>query len=245
MIVASDPGWVMPSPTLRSTLAVGTPLSLHGYNRRVQHHELAWVHAALSTTLGRGHDVGGPGRQRAQTFSLLPWQCESGVGVVWWDAADAALVALRSTPSRIGKVPVTLSCGAAVRIHTPPQWTTGAYTVRLTTRTPVAVASSRAEERAYHTTPTAECLQSALVSLAQRLRVKLEAPPVVHVLEDRTRPTEVTLRGKPRRVRGWHGQVDLLCSATARWLLECSARGLGLGARAAYGFGAIKVEQLR
>lgn len=248
-IDAADPDWTSPSPTLlRPTLAVGTTLELHGYTRPLVHRELGWLHAALSGLLGRGHDPGGPGSSlRTQAWSVVPWPAQSGCGVVWWDELDGLALARTCATSRIGRVPVKIALGSAVRIHSPPQWIPGAYPVRLTTRSLVSIASvdrhGSGTRRVYeHACQPA--IESALWSVARKLRIQMSSAPRVHVLADRTRSATVYLRGKVGRVSGWEGSVDLLASAPARWLLECASRGLGLGGRAAYGCGAVTLVDI-
>lgn len=245
-----DPAWATPSPSLhRPTLAVGTEITLHGYRRQLVHRELGWLHAALTGRLGRGHDPGGPGTSlRTQQWTIMPWPCQSGCGVVWWDETDGLAVARTRAPSRIGRLEVELECGPAIRIHTPPTWIAGSYPVRIETSTLVSVASvlrrEGGEVRHAHARASAQCIESGLWSIARKLRIPLDVHPRVHVIADRTRPDSVYLRGKPGRIEGWSGQVDVLASAPARWLLECAARGLGLGARGAYGCGRVTVTPL-
>lgn len=263
-IDAGDPAWSAPSPTLRRpVLAVGTEVTLHGYHRPLVHRELAWLHAALTARLGRGHDMGGPESSlRVQSWSVVPWPCPSGCGVVWWDEADGTALARTRATSRIGRVPVELELGSAVRIHSPPMYLPGAYPVRVHARSLVVVArtvlrdrpegmtkrqaraTGAAVRREAHASASVQAIESGLWSLARKLRVPMDYAPRVHVIADRTRPASVYMRGKPGRVEGWEGQVDVLASAPARWLLECAARGLGLGARGAYGCGAVAVESL-
>lgn len=237
------------SPTLgRRVLAVGTELRLHGYRRAIDVRELGWLHAAITSALGRPHDM--RRGTRSQAWSVRPWECSSGCAVIWWDEADGAAMARRRHRARIGRVQVELECGPQVRIHSPPQRAPGVYPVRITTLSPVVIARTltRGEHvgtRQHHTRPTAECITSALWTIARKLGVDATSPPpLVHVFADRTKPRHMLVRGKVGRLSGWAGQVDLLCSPTARWLLECAARGLGLGARGAYGMGAIAVTDL-
>jgi hypothetical protein len=166
---------------------------------------------------------------------------------VWWDEADGHRLARTTAPSRIGRVDTDLALGSAVRIHAPPQWLAGAYPVRLTTRSIVTIASvmhhgENAGRRIARTRADAQTIESALWTLARKLRAPMDYPPRVHVMADRTRPSAACLMGKPGRVEGFEGSAELVVNAPARWLLECASRGLGLGARGAYGCGAVTVE---
>lgn len=250
LIDTTDPIWAMPSPTLASpTLAVGTELTIHGYKRPICATELGWLHAAITSMLGREHDQDNTKSCLAQYWNVRPWPTQSGCAIIWWDPADGAAMARRRHAARIGKIEVELECGPPVRIHAPPRWLGGAYPVRIETRSLVSVASKqnrgdRAGQRNAHPRASAMCIESALVTIARKLRIPLDAPPRVIVIADRTRPDRVHVRAKTGRVEGWSGQVDVLASPLARWLLECASRGLGLGARGAYGFGSVLVSSL-
>lgn len=249
-IDANAEAWRQRSPTLgRRVLCVGTEIALHGYRRPLELQELPWLHGAVTAVLGRGHARSSPRASLIpQQWSLLPWpSAPSGWAVVWWSEDDGLEVARSSRAARIGRVPVRVELGAAVRVLAPPAFTAGAYPVRLSTVTPVSVARTNRRgdgRRTAHEVASDDCLTSALWSLARKLRV-YPSPPALRVVDHRTRPVSVRMRGKLGRVDGWSGSVTAVCSAPARWLLECASRGLALGARGAYGWGRVRVESCR
>lgn len=222
-------------------LAVGTTIELDGYRRRVELPECAWLHALLTAVHGRGHDPGGPGTSLCRpAWSLVPWPSSSGWGVVWWDPDDGARLALSVHDGRLGRVPVRLRLGPAVRVYAPPRRARGEHLCVLETVTPVSIARVVDGERRTHEQPTSAVVTNALTTLARKIRSPTDGV-TVEVVASQTRPTQVDLRGKPARVRGWVGRTSLRCSPEARWLLDVAARGLGLGARTAFGLGRVLV----
>lgn len=92
----------------------------------------------------------------------------------------------------------------------------------------------------YRERPTDDAMQHALCGLARKIGVRTEGV-LVHVVDARTRSVEVRRKGRRIDARGWVGDVDVVCSPSARWLIECASRGLGLGARVAFGCGRVTV----
>ena len=237
-LALTDAQWSAPCVALGSdVLCVGTPIALAGYTRTVQIHELPWLHAALTGALGRGHDRR-PG-VRVADWSLLPWACPSGWAAAWWSEADAAAVASTVRPARVGRVDVQLALGARTRVHVPPADAPGVHLVRLTLHTPMVIsATQRDGAKRSRASATSETMTSAVWSIARKLRVQPEAV-ACSVLDDRTHVEHVGYLGKMGRLSGLVGTVDVACNAPARWLIECASRGLGLGARTAFGCGRV------
>lgn len=252
MIDASDPAWSAASPALqRHYLCTGTPLALRGYRRPVEAHETLWLHAALTGALGRPHGAQSRGGIGVPDWALVPWETPSGWAVVWTSVRDGELMTGRRVSARIGRVPCEMAFGPLVRLRTPPTYAAGAHALTLTARTPVVIRSTTGRSRGavsrdepqrkvYRTEATSSSLEHALCGIARRLGVRTEGVRVV-VVDQRTVAQRVRLRERDARVEGWVGHVDLVASAPARWLLECAARGLGLGGRTAYGCGRVEV----
>lgn len=246
LIDSTSSEWSSPSHHLaRPILAAGSSVEFDGYRRPIEASELGWVHAAISSVLDRPHsqthrDMGSLIRQ---SWSMRPWPCESGLAVVWWDEADAAAVVGRRYSARIGRIPVGVRFGPLTRVHAPPRWLPGAYAVRLATRSPVVIRRDGGKNLT-HLEPTGMSIESALVTLQRKLGLSTEIKPSIRILDSRTEVVGASVRGKTGEIVGWSGTVDMLCSARARWLLECASRGLGLGGRGAYGFGAVHVTSL-
>lgn len=242
-VTLTDADWSAPCVSLpRETLCVGTPIALDGYRRPLAMRELAWLHAALTGAIGRGHAK--PSHCTPADWSLVPWDAPSGWAVAWWSEADAAALSATVRPSRIGAVECSLAIGARVRVHVPPAYVPGVHLVRLTLRTPLVVTSTQSDGRkrsAQHA--TSATMLSAAWTLARKLGVRPEAL-AVSVLDARTTSGAVDYRGKLGRAEGLAGTVDLACNAPARWLFECASRGLGLGARTAYGCGRVETMTL-
>lgn len=252
MIDASHIAWSMPTPTLgRDYLCGGTTIELDGWRGTVASHELSWLHAALTGALGRGHGAHDNGACQVQDFSLVPWRCGSGWAAVWWSHRDAEELAGRRFRARIGRVPVELRLGPLVRIHAPPAYAAAAHQVTMRALSPVVIASTTgrsrgalargdAQRKVHRDAPTDDAMKHALCGLARKLGVRSDGV-LVHLISSRTVPVDVRRKGRRIDATGWVGTVDLVCSPSARWLLECASRGLGLGARVAFGCGRVEV----
>lgn len=163
---------------------------------------------------------------------------------MWWRHEDGLELARTRAPSRIGRRDIELELGSPVRIHMPARHTESER-LRITTMSLVSIASLRrrgphAGERVAHEHATSQGLTSALRTVAAKIGVA--AAPTVTVLHDETRPASVRIKGKPGAVKGWDGTCDVEANADAAWLLHCAGRGLGIGARTAFGFGAVKIQ---
>lgn len=253
MIDASHIAWSMPTPTLgRDYLCGGTTIELDGWRGTVASRDLSWLHAALTGVLGRGHGRHDNGATQVQDFSLLPWSSPSGWAAAWWSIDDAERVAGRVYTSRLGRTPTALRLGPLVRVHAPPAYARVAHAVTLHALSPVVIASTTGRSRGalargdtqrkvYRTDVTRESLEHAICGLARKLGVRSDGVRV-EVISSSTRVVPVRRRGRAIDASGWVGTVRLVCSPPARWLLECAARGLGLGARVAFGCGRVEVQ---
>ena len=248
VIDPSAPEWSAPSHVLsRPVLAAGSAIELDGYRRPIEGRELGWMHAAMSAVVGRPHGMTHQNMAGLirQSWTLRPWPCQSGLAAVWWDEADAAAAASRRHAVRIGRVEVEMRFSAPTRIHAPPAWLPGAYIVRIEARSPVAIARSlKTGGRLEHYAPTNGSLMSGLQTIERKLGLDTDVLPALRILSHKTEAVRTQVRGKTGRITGWMGHCDVVCSARARWLLECASRGLGIGGRCAYGFGAIYVRSL-
>lgn len=242
-VALSDAEWSAPCVSLsREVLCVGTPIALDGYRRPLQPRELAWLHAALTGAIGRGHQR--PTHCTPADWSLVPWACPSGWAVAWWSEADAAALSGTARQSRIGAVECTLAIGARTRVHVPPAYVAGVHLVRLTMRTPLVITATDSDGRKRSARAVSDSrILSSVWTLARKLGVRPGAL-AVSVLDDRSHVDGVDYRGKIGRVEGLAGTADLAVNAPTRWLLECAARGLGLGARTAYGCGRVEATTL-
>lgn len=249
---AVDTAWSAPSPTLSARyVCAGTPLAVGGYRRRIEPQEGAWLHAAITGALGRPHGALSTPSAQVPDWSLVPWSTQSGWGVVWRSARDAETMAGRRHRARIGRVDVELAFGAAHRIHAPPAYAAGAHALTVSSRSLVVIAATRwtrdadgqkrAAGKTYRTAPCSRSIESALGTVARSLGLS-ESDVRVVVVGHRTVPERLRVRSLRATLEGWRGSVDLIANAPARWLLECASRGIGLGARTAYGCGAIAVH---
>jgi hypothetical protein len=107
-------------------------------------------------------------------------------------------------------------------------------------RTPFVI-KGRSREGAitWREEPTGDAIKHGLDTLARKLRVSTDGI-AVRLVQAWSEPARVRFVAKPGFAAGWTGAADIIVSAPARWLLECAARGLGLGGRAAYGCGRVE-----
>lgn len=252
-IIAADPARSMHTPDLgRDYLCGATAVTLDGWTCAVASRELSWLHAALTAALGRGHGAHDQRGTQVQDFSIAPTREGCGWAAVWWSHRDAERVAGQRFAVRMGRTPVTMRLGPLVRVRVPPAYACGPHSVSLRAHSPVVIASTtgrsrgalargEAQRKVYRERPTDEAMRHALCGLARKLGVRTEGV-VVHVVDERTRAVEVRRKGRRIDAIGWVGDVDLVCSPMARWLIECASRGLGLGSRVAFGCGRVTVE---
>lgn len=243
LATTADVDWLRPCATLnRDVLCVGTPIALDGYARPLELHECSWLHAAITGALGRGHQP--PGAHTRSDWTLVPWACSSGWAVAWWSEADAAALSMTSRASRIGRRDVTLRFGPQMRMHAPPRYTAGVHLARLTLRTPLVVSSTQSDGRKVSARiADTRSITSAAWSTARKLEL-FPGELTLSVLDARTEYVPVYYRGKVGRVDGLVGTVDVVCDASTRYVLEAASRGIGLGARVAYGCGRVEVTTL-
>lgn len=250
----SDP-WALPSPRCDAVhlpahvvpivLSPPRALTLHAMNP---------LHGSISAALGRGHARLSEWAIRFVDRSTSP----SSVVVAFARAEDAETLRARPWTLRLGRAAHTVTLGSWIaRMKPPPPIAPGRYRVRLDTVTPVVIKHSvrvdgrRDQSRAvHHTRPTAQNFVASLAcTLAPRIGLTLAREDVlVELVEARTEPSRDVLRGGVGGIRmhaaGWEGQVVLDVNAPALWLLECAARGMGLGGRVAFGFGQVQITRL-
>lgn len=249
-----DP-WAIPSPRCDAVhlpahavpIVLSPPrlLTLHGMNP---------LHGSITAALGRGHARLAEWAIRFVDRATSP----SSVVVAFDRAEDVETLRARPWTLRLGPAVHTVTLGQwTARMKPPPPIAPGRYRVRVDTVTPVVIKHSvrvdgkRDQSRAvHHTRPTAQNFVASLAcTLALRLGLKLAREDVlVELVEARTEPSRDVLRGGVGGIRmhaaGWEGQVVLDVNAPALWLLECAARGMGLGGRVAFGFGQVQITRL-
>lgn len=251
----TDP-WGLPVPAYGPHLpAVAAPIALSPARTLTLDHGNA-IHAAITYALGRPHD----GRAAEWSLSLVNLDTSpSCVVVCFRDRADMERLRARPWPMRIGNVEHQAVAGRpwAAQLKAPPAPPPGRYRVRLDTVTPVVIKRSVKTDddrphgrNVHHVRPVAWNLISTLHStLAPRLGLKLLREEfAVEIVEVHAEPTRDVLRGSGNRIRmhaaGWEGHLVLDVNAPALWLLECAARGMGLGGRVAFGFGQVRITRL-
>lgn len=191
------------------------------------------VHALVTACIGKPHPAHAPG------FSLVPWS--GGLGV-YVHGEDWQQIAGQTVGAAIADQPVQVRFGPVWRMLAP-KVRRGHQRVRVTSYTPVVWRNSGAR---YITDVTAEHIIASLRgSLAERLGASVRTEDLrVEVLGETTEIVRTDLGGKYGAIPGWRGTVDLEVNAPARWLLECAARGWGLGGKTAFGFGRVSVNAL-
>lgn len=211
----------------------------------LEHRNLRLLHGALSHLAGIPHDRACP------AFALVPVDRGCGWYVHWWHEEIAARLAGRAHAARIARQDVQIRLGPVVWVRAPETPRRGRRLVRIDTVTPVVI--SRGGDQSRYTAPTTDRLVSTLTNNAgQRygLATRLGLTPQdtedvrIELVERATEPATVRIGGHVGTVRGWSGTVVVETNASARWLLQCAERGLGLGARTAFGFGRIRLSDL-
>lgn len=226
----------LPGGACELTLTPASPIPLE---------KTHYLHGMLSAIDGRPHEPNRP------AWSLLPWR--SGWAVVWQDDGAAHHAKTSHQVTLYGR-PATLSFGPLVKLRTPVVSRRGRHRIKLEAITPVSIKSAHKDRSVvYRMVPTSESLISTLeCALAPRLGLKIARENIcLNVISHRVESVDYEC-GKfgnfygskhpdERGVRGWVGHVIIECNAVARWLLECAARGWGLGARVSIGCGRIMV----
>ncbi len=149
----------------------------------------------------------------------------------------------RAHATRIGQQTCEMRLGPLTRVRAPARATRrGRTKVRIDAITPVVIC--RDGKSTMYTAPTTQHLGSTLRgTLAPRLGIDEEDTRYVRIemLDRETQPETVMLGSHWGNARGWVGHVTADVNASGLWLLECAARGLGLGAMTGVGFGRIKL----
>ena len=207
------------------------------------------LHGALSKIIGEDH-----GRNQ-RAFALSP--AESGQDWwVHWHSAKSEALAGKTARVRVGEKDLRVRFGQAMRLKAPPRFAPGAYTVTLSTLTPLVIVNGSFDEGAKKRTrlctlPSADSIISSLVAeYSQRLRmVEIDASMLrAELIQSYGRVESIRTTSSHLicpvagfgYISGWHGTIKLRVNAPMRWLLECAAR-TGLGSKRGYGFGRIKI----
>ncbi len=202
----------------------------------IEHRNVRALHGLMTTLVGLPH-------QRWPEWALVPWPSGCGWGVYLRQDEVAQRLAGRALDGVLFDRPVTVTTGPLVRVKAPSIARRGRQRVQIDTITPVCIeVAGRTETRA---APTSSALLSALtVNLPERLGLQGLDPATVmlEVVNHETQTASVPVGGKWGDVRGWAGSVVVEVNAVARWLLEATARGPGLGGRTAIGFGRVRVS---
>lgn len=245
-IDTTDPLWSASSPAWSEPyLCAATPIELDTA-RRPRESEVRLLHAMITSALGRGHPPGGQrwSHQRPD-WSLVEAGAPSGWAVVWWAARDGEAMSRSVHRVRLGRAPCTMVFGPVMRIKAPPAYVKGPHHVRIRAVTPVCSHTWIKDENGkriapmWRTSCTSAHIEGALSSLAAKLCITGHDPLRVAVVSAQTQAVERKLGGKLGIRRGWRGDVDLVCNAPARWLIDVACRGLGLGGSTAYGLGRV------
>ena len=200
---------------------------------QIPHSMIRLLHGMVSHLLDEDH-------KQSAGFTLLPWP--RGCGWAVYSPSDTLrALANQSRAARIDRVPVIARFGMYTRLKAPQVSKRGHQRVRLSTITPVVVANEGRSKQ--YTEPTEDNLTSTLTrTLAPRLGVQVKSEDMrLEIVDADTEAVKPELGGHFGAVQGWIGWVDLDCNATARWLIDCAARGMGLGGRTALGFGRVRV----
>lgn len=204
--------------------------------RRIPLHDTPYLHAAMTSILGRGHRPHERG-VAAPDWSLVPWPSSSSWAAAWWSPDDADAVTRTEHDVRIGRIPSRLRFGHRTRVRWPPVPARCDHTITVASATPIIVHDGHGSTEAI---PTDSGMRSALCGLARKIGARTDGVDV-SVLDARVRRVRVQLAGKHGAVVGWHGAVTMRATPAARWLAELAARGLGIGGRTSMGLGAVRV----
>lgn len=230
--------WMLPAPALDYLPGGAFTLDLRP-RHKFPHHQLSALHGIVTAITGPHHPT-------KPQFALVPWPCGCG-----WAAYVEDLDVARTVANKMHAVRfdgnATLHCGPLVRIKAP-RVVTGLHRLQIDALTPVHVRSSGGA--VLRLVPTAANLRGTLEGFMPR-RLGVSVPPgsvALRVLEDNTHQDRVDMRGNGAKLNGcpgWVGSVVIETNAVGRWLLECAALGLGYGGKVAFGFGRIRVTDLR
>lgn len=230
--------WMLPAPELDYLPGGAFTLDLRP-RHKFPHHQLSALHGIVTAITGPHHPT-------KPQFALVPWPCGCGWAVYVEDIETARMVAGKMHAVRFDGN-ATLHCGPLMRIKAPSV-ATGLHRLRIDALTPVHVRSSGGT--VLRLVPTSSNLRGTLEGFLPR-RLGVSVPPgsvALRVLEDCTRTDRVDMRGNGAKLNGcpgWVGHVIIETNAVGRWLFECAALGLGYGGKVAFGFGRIRVTDLR
>lgn len=184
-----------------------------------------------------------PHHETIPMFTLIPMDHGRGRWAVWIaDDAVARRLSGHAWPAAVAEQSVLVRCGPFARLRSPQVERRGHQVVRIDTLTPITIRSMGGAVTRVN--PTEGNLLSTISAWLPR-RLGLDSLRLCfRLLEKRTETTRTDLGGKFGVVLGCHGHFIADVNAPMRWLLECAARGLGMGGRTAFGFGRIRVEDV-
>lgn len=183
-----------------------------------------------------------PHHETMPMFTLIPMDHGHGKWAVWIaDEAVARRLAGHAWPASVADQSVLVHCGPFARLRSPQVSHRGHQQIRVDMLTPITIRSMGGAVTRVN--PTEGNLLSTISSWLPR-RLGLDHLRLCfHLLEKRTETTRTDLGGKFGAVLGCQGYFVADVNAPCRWLLECAARGLGLGGRTAFGFGRIRITE--
>jgi hypothetical protein len=210
---------------------------------------LRLLHGALHRRLEVGH------RAHEAAFALRP-----RAGEVWLVTRDETVLSRLSSHTAVlgsSERVVRVEVGARAKLRPPPARPAGQYRVRVRVVTPLVLKRIELTDgrRIERLRDAPESLTQHLLRVGDRLRVShrpLAAAVVAHDVErvlDSDGAEGVRVGGHLRfeheqgRVAALVGVMDVECNGPARWLLDCAAL-VGLGGKTAFGFGAVRVEDV-
>lgn len=205
------------------------------------------LHGVLTALLDQPHGITSLSSEphaKLPAWTLQPSSSSPSGWAVYWSDPSGLVLAGKAHSVNIFNDRRTLYLSDAHRAPSPVVAKRGRRLLRVDAVTPVVIQS--ADRTTRRQVPEASHIASTLrLHLAPRLGLGLREEDICMELVSRETQQEwVDLGGKYGRVPGWTGHLVLDCNAVAHWLLACSAT-LGLGGRAAFGFGCVHVEEVQ
>jgi hypothetical protein len=237
-IAPNDDIWQQPAPQAEYLPGAGITLDMSPHFI-FEHNQISALHGMLSN-LVNGHTAHTP------DFSLIPWPRGCGWAIYVTDLAIAKTLAAHNHEVFLNGKRCLLKCGPLLKIKAP-KIAPGTYTMRIDAITPIHIRSYGST--VLRGTPSSRYLKGTLGgAILARLNTRFtQSELALEMLESSTRMESIWIRGNGAKlggVSGWVGSVVVRVNAPARWLLECSALGVGYGGKVAWGFGRIKAHLL-
>lgn len=232
---------------LRGAPAYGTHLPGGGFEIQIrpaprfalEQRNVKALHGMLTAILDSGHDRNVP------NFALVPWSSGCGWGLYTWSDEFAAKLDGATFQAQLFDVKVMVTFSPTRKLRAPVVTKRGHRRLVIETLTPVVSRLNGAYQRT--TTATTTGLLSMMGwQWRERFGLSQESMPNDHVrlevLSEDTRAEHVQLGGKFGTVTGWVGKVVVDANAVGEWLLRVAAL-TGLGGRAGFGFGRVRVRE--